>query len=105
MWGLFLTTMKTLKLQVLDLFSADDTLQAQELRDPPTSESEGAFDGYYDLDKDEVDDEDEAEELPAKTSVPSRSSTKQRTQVTGGLRKRDAALKSEVHSLFISFFV
>ena len=72
---------------------------------PPTSESEGAFDGYYDLDKDEVDDEDEAEELPAKTSVPSRSSTKQRTQVTGGLRKRDAALKSEVRSLFISSFV
>ena len=68
---------------------------------PPSSGSEGMFDGYYDLDKDDLDDEDDAEELPAKTSVPSRSS-KQRTQ---GPRKRDAALKSEVCSLFNSCFV
>ena len=59
---------------------------------------------YYDLDNDENDDEDEAEELPAKISAPSQSS-KQPTQVTGGLRKHDAALMSEVHSLFISSFV
>ena len=56
------------------------------------------FDGYYDLDKD---DEDDVEELPAKTS----RSSKQPTRVTGGLRKRDAALVSEVHSLFIGSFV
>ena len=56
------------------------------------------FDGYYDLDKD---DEDDGEELPAKTSVTSRSSK----QPTGGLRKHDAALMSEVRSLFISSFV
>ena len=56
------------------------------------------FDGYYDLDKD---DEDDVEELPAKTS----RSSKQPTRVTGGLRKRDAALMSEVHSLFIGSFV
>ena len=98
--------MKTLKLQVLDLVSADDTLRSQEFLRPPTSESENMFqvDSYYDLDNDENDDEDEAEELPAKISAPSRSS-KQPTQVTGGLRKHDAALMSEVHSLFISSFV
>ena len=69
---------------------------------PPSSGSEGMFDGYYDLDKDDLDDEDEAEDLPAKTSVPSQSS-KQRTQVVP--RKRDAALKSEVRSLFNTCFV
>ena len=58
--------MKTLKLQVLDLVSADDTLRSQEFLRPPTSESENMFqvDSYYDLDNDENDDEDEAEELP-----------------------------------------
>ena len=53
------------------------------------------FDGYYDLDKD---DEDDGEELPAKTSVTSRSSK----QPTGGLRKRDAALMSEVRPLLLA---
>jgi hypothetical protein len=56
------------------------------------------FDGHYDL----GDDEDDAKELPVRTSVLSRSS-KQCTQV--GLSKRDAVLKSEVRSLFYSFFV
>ena len=35
MWGLFLMMMKTLKLQVLDLVSAEDTLRSQEFCDPP----------------------------------------------------------------------
>jgi hypothetical protein len=60
------------------------------------------FDGHYDLGDDENDDEDDAEELPVRTSIPSRSS-KQRTQV--GLSKRDAVLKSEVRSLFNNFLV
>jgi len=58
---------------------------------PPTSESEGMFDGRY------VDDEDDAEELPAK--IP-RSSKQRSTRV--GQSKRDAALKSEVRLLFKS---
>ena len=37
----------------------------------PTSESEGIFDGHYDLGEDKIDDKDDTEELPARTSVPS----------------------------------
>jgi hypothetical protein len=68
---------------------------------PPTSESEGIFDGHYDLGEDEIDDKDDTEELPTRTSVSSRSSKRRPTQVS----KRDAALKSEVRSLFNFFFV
>lgn len=69
---------------------------------PITSESEGMFDSQYGMNEDEVDEEDDAEELPARMSVPPRSS-KQRNRV--GQSKREAALKSEVSSLLNSSFV
>ena len=54
------------------------------------------------MNEDEVDEEDDAEELPARMSVPPQSS-KQRNRV--GQSKREAALKSEVSSLLNSSFV
>jgi hypothetical protein len=67
---------------------------------PPTSESDGIFDGQYGLGEDEGDDEGGDAELSSRPS-------KQRTRVASrvGLSKRDAALKSEVRSFFNSSFV
>jgi hypothetical protein len=70
--------------------SRHDSVSSRASR-PLTSES----DGMFGLGEDEVDDEENAEELPPRSS-------KQRTRVS--LSKRDAALKSEVRSLLnISF--
>ena len=63
---------------------------------PPTSESEGMFDGRYGEDGD--DDEDDAKELPARTSVRPQPS---KPSAWVNLSKRDAALKSEVCVLLI----